>query len=89
MVGWPVHGANRLYRADPNWQDLMLFYEYFHGDTGSGVGASHQTAGRESAPNFCNKAANAYRSSRKYRNWRVCPYDPCDMRDAQARVPHH
>jgi hypothetical protein len=43
MVGWPVHGANRLYRADPNWQDLMLFYEYFHGDTGSGVGASHQT----------------------------------------------
>jgi Glycosyl hydrolase family 63 C-terminal domain len=39
----PVHGTNRLYRDDPNWQDLVLFYEYFHGDNGSGVGASHQT----------------------------------------------
>src|SRR5438128_12275098 len=39
----PVHGANRLYREDPNWQDLVLFYEYFHGDNGSGLGASHQT----------------------------------------------
>jgi hypothetical protein len=39
----PVHGANRLYREDPNWQDLVLFYEYFHGDSGAGVGASHQT----------------------------------------------
>ena len=34
---------NRLYQDDPNWQDLVLFYEYFHGDNGSGVGASHQT----------------------------------------------
>jgi len=39
----PVHGTNRQYREDPNWRDLVLFYEYFHGDTGSGVGASHQT----------------------------------------------
>jgi Glycosyl hydrolase family 63 C-terminal domain len=39
----PVHGTNRLYREDANWQDLVLFYEYFHGDNGSGVGASHQT----------------------------------------------
>jgi Mannosylglycerate hydrolase MGH1-like glycoside hydrolase domain/Glycosyl hydrolase family 63 C-terminal domain len=39
----PVHGGNPLYREDPNWQDLVLFYEYFHGDNGSGVGASHQT----------------------------------------------
>jgi hypothetical protein len=39
----PVHGANALYHQDPNWQDLVLFYEYFHGDNGSGVGASHQT----------------------------------------------
>src|SRR6516162_2656593 len=39
----PVHGTNRLYQNDPNWQDLVLFYEYFHGDNGSGVGASHQT----------------------------------------------
>jgi len=39
----PVHGTNPLYHEDPNWQDLVLFYEYFHGDDGSGVGASHQT----------------------------------------------
>src|SRR5689334_11406061 len=39
----PVHGTNSLYQNDPNWQDLILFYEYFHGDHGRGVGASHQT----------------------------------------------
>jgi hypothetical protein len=39
----PVHGTNRQYHEDPNWEDLILFYEYFHGDNGSGVGASHQT----------------------------------------------
>jgi hypothetical protein len=39
----PVHGADERYRDDPHWRDLVLFYEYFHGDTGSGVGASHQT----------------------------------------------
>jgi len=39
----PVHGAGGLYQDDPHWRDLVLFYEYFHGDDGSGVGASHQT----------------------------------------------
>jgi len=39
----PVHGADERYRSDPHWRDLVLFYEYFHGDDGSGVGASHQT----------------------------------------------
>jgi hypothetical protein len=39
----PVHGSNGLYNSNPNWRDLVLFYEYFHGDDGSGVGASHQT----------------------------------------------
>jgi hypothetical protein len=39
----PVHGANQVFREDANWNDLVLFYEYFHGDTGAGVGASHQT----------------------------------------------
>ncbi len=39
----PVHGRNPLYRNDPHWRDLVLFYEYFHGDDGSGLGASHQT----------------------------------------------
>ncbi len=39
----PVHGSNELFHTDPHWRDLVLFYEYFHGDNGSGVGASHQT----------------------------------------------
>ncbi|QOJ16181.1 MAG: glucosidase [Phycisphaeraceae bacterium] len=39
----PVHGEELRYATDPHWRDLILFYEYFHGDTGRGVGASHQT----------------------------------------------
>jgi len=39
----PVHGGDPRYASDPHWKDLVLFYEYFHGDTGRGVGASHQT----------------------------------------------
>ena len=39
----PVHGTNGVFKSDPNWNNLVLFYEYFHGDDGSGVGASHQT----------------------------------------------
>jgi len=39
----PVHGAAAKFQRDPHWRDLILFYEYFHGDSGRGVGASHQT----------------------------------------------
>jgi hypothetical protein len=39
----PVHGTARKFQEDPHWRDYPLFYEYFHGDTGAGVGASHQT----------------------------------------------
>ncbi len=39
----PVHGRDARYRDDPHWKDLVLFYEYFHGDNGRGIGASHQT----------------------------------------------
>jgi hypothetical protein len=39
----PVHGADERYQSDPHWRDLVLFYEYFHGDSGRGVGAAHQT----------------------------------------------
>ena len=39
----PVHGASPKFQNDPHWKDYPLFYEYFHGDTGAGVGASHQT----------------------------------------------
>ena len=39
----PVHAGDARFQTDPHWRDLVLFYEYFHGDNGSGVGASHQT----------------------------------------------
>ncbi len=39
----PCHGDDPRYASDPHWKDLVLFHEYFHGDTGRGVGASHQT----------------------------------------------
>ena len=39
----PVYGGSDKFQHDPQWNDLILFYEYFHGDTGRGVGASHQT----------------------------------------------
>jgi hypothetical protein len=39
----PVHGGVALFQADPHWRDLVWFYEYFHGDNGAGIGASHQT----------------------------------------------
>jgi hypothetical protein len=39
----PVHGGDHRYAQDPHWKNLILFNEYFHGDSGRGVGASHQT----------------------------------------------
>lgn len=39
----PVYGAMQKFQTDPNWNQYILFYEYFHGDIGAGVGASHQT----------------------------------------------
>ncbi len=39
----PVYGTNRLFQEDPNFRDYLLFHEYFHGDNGTGLGASHQT----------------------------------------------
>jgi len=39
----PVYGSTRKFQEDPHWRDLLLFYEYFHGDNGAGLGASHQT----------------------------------------------
>ncbi len=39
----PVYGGAEKFQNDPHWRDLILFYEYFHGDNGAGLGASHQT----------------------------------------------
>jgi hypothetical protein len=39
----PVYGGTRKFQEDPYWKDYILFYEYFHGENGAGLGASHQT----------------------------------------------
>ena len=39
----PVYGGIEKFQSDPNFRDYVLFYEYFHGDNGAGLGASHQT----------------------------------------------
>ncbi len=39
----PVYGGTKKFQEDPHWRDLILFYEYFHGDNGAGLGANHQT----------------------------------------------
>ncbi|MDH4361219.1 MAG: hypothetical protein OEW33_10865, partial [Nitrospirota bacterium] len=39
----PVFGGAAKFQTDPHWRDYLLFYEYFHGDNGAGLGASHQT----------------------------------------------
>jgi hypothetical protein len=39
----PVNGGVETFQKDPHWRDHILFYEYFHGDNGAGVGAAHQT----------------------------------------------
>src|SRR6266508_5277808 len=39
----PVYGGTQTFQTDPHWKDYLLFYEYFHGDNGAGLGASHQT----------------------------------------------
>jgi len=39
----PVYGGTKKFQEDPQWRDYILFYEYFHGDNGAGLGAAHQT----------------------------------------------
>jgi len=39
----PVYGGTRKFQDDRHWRDLILFYEFYHGDNGAGLGASHQT----------------------------------------------
>ena len=39
----PVYGGAEKFQTDPHWKEFMSFYEYFHGDNGAGIGASHQT----------------------------------------------
>lgn len=55
----PAHGGEARYARDPHWKDLVLFYEYFHGDDGRGMGASHQTGWTALVTQCLEKAARA------------------------------
>jgi hypothetical protein len=55
----PCHGGETRYAADPAWKDLVLFYEYFDGDTGRGCGASHQTGWTALVASCLEKVARA------------------------------
>ncbi len=55
--GRPCHGDDPRYTDDPDFRDLVLFYEYFHGDTGRGLGASHQTGWTALATRLLEKIA--------------------------------
>jgi len=59
----PVHGGERRYQDDPHYRDLTLFYEYFDGDNGRGLGASHQTGWTALAANLIEDNARARAAS--------------------------
>ena len=57
----PCHGEqDHRYKTDPYWKDLVLFYEYFHGDTGKGLGANHQTGWTALAVRCFHRATEKY-----------------------------
>jgi len=58
----PVYRGMPKFRTDPNWSDLILFYEYFHGDTGQGLGASHQTGWTALVTKLLQQSGHARRS---------------------------
>jgi mannosylglycerate hydrolase MGH1-like protein/glycosyl hydrolase family 63 len=55
----PCHGASARYATDPHFKDLVLFHEFFHGDSGCGLGASHQTGWTALAANLIERVAQA------------------------------
>jgi mannosylglycerate hydrolase MGH1-like protein len=58
----PVHADDARYKDDPHWKELVLFYEYFHGETGRGVGASHQTGWTATVAKFVEDLAKTRES---------------------------
>src|SRR5262249_27019893 len=60
--GRPCHGSIPYYAEDPHWRDLVLFYEYFHGDNGRGLGASHQTGWTALVARLLEDSARQFRS---------------------------
>lgn len=66
----PLYGDNRTFQLDPHWRDHILFYEYFHGDSGVGLGASHQTGGTALVAKLLERAESHVFSPTKARQQR-------------------
>jgi hypothetical protein len=60
----PVYRGNDKLQNDPHWRDLILFHEYFHGETGAGLGASHQTGWTGIVAKLLQQSSRAYQSSK-------------------------
>src|SRR2546423_4248229 len=60
----PVFGGGELFQRDPNWHDLIPFHEYFNGDTGAAVGASHQTGWTALVAKLLQQSGEAHESDR-------------------------
>jgi len=61
----PVYHGMPRFRTDPNWSDLILFHEYFHGDTGQGLGASHQTGWTALVTKLLQQSGDSRKSERR------------------------
>ena len=62
----PVNHSSPKFRNDPNWSELILFYEYFHGDTGQGLGASHQTGWTALVTKLLQQSAGSAKSDLRH-----------------------
>jgi len=69
----PVNDDFTIYRDDPNFKDLVLFYEYFHGDTSRGVGASHQTGWTGVVAELINRVKNKSKEENQLKEREVVP----------------
>ncbi|MGE0363128.1 MAG: glucosidase [Vicinamibacterales bacterium] len=79
----PVFGDQALFQHDPHWRELVPFHEYFHGDTGAGVGASHQTGWTALVAKLLQQQAGAAPARPRHdRRDRRVPHDAHDAHDA-------
>jgi hypothetical protein len=66
----PVYGGERKLQSDPHWRDYILFHEYFHGDTGRGLGASHQTGWTGLVAKLFQQSGESTKCIRKQSGWK-------------------
>jgi hypothetical protein len=67
----PVFGENKYFQNDPYWRDLIPFYEFFHGDTGEGLGASHQTGWTGLIAKLLQQVDSAYHPEARSSHWKA------------------